>query len=185
MENGKKYPKDFKEEYQTTFFSSLGIDVYLRHQQLNQRKENLLWIPVRRCIWSAKRIWFRWIGNRDDVEKSYDSHNSQWWSADAWRGYSLRQRVVYILDDEPPRGYASSFIARKALRWTWILMSGWTVKNHIIKNGIRIQCNTENFVPIVVLGLSTSSSSSLLSSTSMTPSKEIDHSDHHPAIVSS
>ena len=30
-----------------------------------------------------------------------------------------------------------------------------------IKNGIRIQCNTENFVPIVVLVLSTSSSSSL------------------------
>ena len=43
-------------------------------------------------------------------------------------------------------------------------------------NGIRIQCSTENFVPIVVLGLSTSSSSSLLSSTSMTPSRqEIDH----------
>ena len=47
---------------------------------------------------------------------------------------------------------------------------------HLIKNGIRIQCNTENFVPIVVPGLSTSSSSSLLSSTSMTPSRqEIDH----------
>ena len=29
-----------------------------------------------------------------------------------------------------------------------------------IRNGIRIQCNTENFVPIVVLGLSTCSSSS-------------------------
>ena len=49
-------------------------------------------------------------------------------------------------------------------------------KPHLIKNGIRIQCNTENFVPIVVPGLSTSSSSSLPSSTSMTPSKqEIDH----------
>ena len=37
-------------------------------------------------------------------------------------------------------------------------------------NGIRIQCNTENFVPIVVPGLSASSSSSFPSSTSMTPS---------------
>ena len=36
-------------------------------------------------------------------------------------------------------------------------------KAHLIKNGIRMQCNTENFVPIVVLGLSTSSSSSFLS----------------------
>ena len=49
-------------------------------------------------------------------------------------------------------------------------------KQHLIKNGIRIQCNTENFVPIVVPGLSTSSSSSLPSSTFMTPSRqEIDH----------
>ena len=49
-------------------------------------------------------------------------------------------------------------------------------KPHLIKNVIRIQCNTENFVPIVVLGLSTSSSSSFPSSTSMTPSRqEIDH----------
>ena len=49
-------------------------------------------------------------------------------------------------------------------------------KPHLILNGIRIQCNTENFVPIVVPGLSASSSSSFPSSTSMTPSKqEIDH----------
>ena len=50
-------------------------------------------------------------------------------------------------------------------------------KNHIsFLNGIRIPCNTENFVPIVVLGFSTSSSSSFLSSTSMTPSRqETDH----------
>ena len=49
-------------------------------------------------------------------------------------------------------------------------------KPHLIKNRIRIQSNTENFVPIMVLGLSTSSSSSSHPSTSMTPSKqEIDH----------
>ena len=80
-------------------------------------------------------------------------------------------------------------------------------KPHLIKNGIRMQCNTENFVPIVVPGLSASSSASLPTSTPMTPlrqeidhsksssssststpmtsSKEIDHSDHAPAIVSS
>ena len=43
-------------------------------------------------------------------------------------------------------------------------------KPHIIKNGIRMQCNPENFVPIVVPSLSASSSSCLPSSTSMTPS---------------
>ena len=42
-------------------------------------------------------------------------------------------------------------------------------KPHFIKNGIRIQCNTENFVPIVAPGLSTSSSSGSHPSTSRTP----------------
>ena len=42
---------------------------------------------------------------------------------------------------------------------------------HVINNGTRIQCNTENFVPIVVPGLSTSSSSSSHPSTLMTPSQ--------------
>ena len=45
---------------------------------------------------------------------------------------------------------------------------------HLIKDGIRIICNTENFVPIVVPGLSSSSSGS--SSTSRTPMKQESHS---------
>ena len=60
---------------------------------------------------------------------------------------------------------------------TIIPTNGPMVKNHIsLKNKIRIPCNTKNFIPIVVPGLSTSSSSSSPSSTSMTPSRqEIDH----------
>ena len=46
-------------------------------------------------------------------------------------------------------------------------------KPHLIKDGIRIPCNTENFVPIVVPGLSSSSSGS--SSTSRTPSRQENH----------
>ena len=52
------------------------------------------------------------------------------------------------------------------------LMNGSMVKNHIsLENGIRTQCNTENFVPIVVPGLSNSSSGSD-SSTSRTLSRQ-------------
>ena len=47
-------------------------------------------------------------------------------------------------------------------------------KPHLIKDGIRITCNTENFVPIVVPGLSSSSSGS--SSTSRTPLRQESHS---------
>ena len=56
-------------------------------------------------------------------------------------------------------------------------------KPHLIKNGIRIPCNTENFVPIVVPGLSSSSSGS--SSTSKTPSRLESHSSSSSSTSSS
>ena len=56
-------------------------------------------------------------------------------------------------------------------------------KPHLIKNGIRILCNTENFVPIVVPGLSSSSSGSL--STSKTPSRQESYSSSSSSASSS
>ena len=56
-------------------------------------------------------------------------------------------------------------------------------KPHLIKNGIRIPCNTENFVPIVVPGLSSSSSGS--SSTLKTPSRQESHSSSSSSTSSS
>ena len=56
-------------------------------------------------------------------------------------------------------------------------------KPHLIKDGIRIICNTENFVPIVVPGLSSSSSGS--SSTSKTPSRQESHSSSFSSASSS
>ena len=56
-------------------------------------------------------------------------------------------------------------------------------KTHLIKDGIRTICNTENFVPIVVPGLSSSSSGS--SSTSKTPSKQESHSSSFSSSASS
>ena len=59
---------------------------------------------------------------------------------------------------------------------TGIPTNGSMVKNHIsFKNRIRIQCNTENFVPIVVPGLSASSSSGSYQLTSRTPSRQESH----------
>ena len=86
-----------------------------------------------------------------------------------------------VLEDTPAVLSPEKLCDEHGYSYEWITGQ----KPHLITNEIRIQCNTENFVPIVVLVLSTSSSSSLLSSTSMTPSKEIDHSEHPPAIVSS
>ena len=76
-----------------------------------------------------------------------------------WKSSRIRQQF-----------YRSESFAMK----TDTLTSGSTVKNHISFNkGVRIQCNTENFVPIVVPGLSTSSSSSFPSSTSITPDRRL------------
>ena len=58
-------------------------------------------------------------------------------------------------------------------------------KPHLIKNGIRIPCNTENFVPIVVPGLSASSSPGSDSSTSKTPSRHESHSSSSSSTSSS
>ena len=86
-----------------------------------------------------------------------------------------------VLEDTPAALSLGKLCDEHGYSYEWI--NGQ--KPHLMKNGIRIQCNTENFVPIVVPGLSTSSSSSSSTSIPMTSSTEIDHSDLPPAIVSS
>ena len=80
--------------------------------------------------------------------------------------------TLKVLENPPAVLSLGKLCDENGYSYEWI----YGQKPHFIENGIRIQCNTENFVPIVVLGLSTSYSSSLPSSTSMTPSRqEIDH----------
>ena len=86
--------------------------------------------------------------------------------------------TMKVLEDTPAVLSLGKLCDEHGYSYEWIIGQ----KPHLIKNGIRIQCNTETFVPIVVPGLSTTPSSSS-TSTSTTPSgQEIDHSDHHPAI---
>ena len=80
--------------------------------------------------------------------------------------------TMKVLEDTPAVSSLGKLCDEHGYSYEWI--NGQ--RPHLNKNGIPIQCNTENFVPIVFPGLSTSSSSSLPSSTSMTPSRqEIDH----------
>ena len=81
--------------------------------------------------------------------------------------------TMKVLEDTPAVLSLGKLCDENGYSYEWITGQ----KPHLIKDGTRIPCNTENFVPIVVPGLSTSSSSSLPSTTSMTPSRqEIDHS---------
>ena len=74
--------------------------------------------------------------------------------------------AMKVLDNTPAVFSFGKFCDENGYSYEWI--NGQ--KPHLIKNGIRIICNTENFVPIVVPGLSSSSSGS--SSTLRTPMKQ-------------
>ena len=78
--------------------------------------------------------------------------------------------TLKVLDNTPAVLSLGKFCDENGYSYEWI--NGH--KPHLIKDGIRIICNTENFVPIVVPGLSSSSSAS--SSTSKTPSRQESHS---------
>ena len=71
-----------------------------------------------------------------------------------------------VLDNTPAVLSLGKFCDENGFSYEWI--NGQ--KPHLIKDGIRIICNTENFVPIEVPGLSSSSSAS--SSTSRTSMKQ-------------
>ena len=72
--------------------------------------------------------------------------------------------TVQILEDTPAVLSLGKLFDEHGYSYEWI--NGQ--KTRVIKDGVRIQCNTENFVPIVVPGLSTGpSSSTSTSSTSV------------------
>ena len=127
--------------------------------------------------------------------QSYDSHNRQWRSANARRGNCVCQRVGYIFDNEilentPAVLPLGKLFDENGYSYEWI--NGQ--KPHLIKDGIRIICNTENFVPIVVPGMSSSSSGSSstlgtfvrqeIQSSSSSSSSDGDNSDISPVPVS-
>ena len=74
--------------------------------------------------------------------------------------------IIKILENTPAVLSLGKLCDENGYSYEWI--NGQ--KPHLTKDGIRIICNTENFVPIVVPGLSSSSSAS--SSTSRTPMKQ-------------
>ena len=78
--------------------------------------------------------------------------------------------TMKVLEDTPAVLSRGKLCDEHGYSYEWI--NGQ--KPHHIKDGIRIICNTENFVPIVVPGLSSSSSAS--SSTLRTSMKQESHS---------
>ena len=102
------------------------------HQLLNQRKENLLWTPARRCTWSAKRIWIplNW--------KPWRHQEVRW---RLWQPMVKCRRMKRLQFVSESWIYSwrwnSSRIRQQFYRWESFAMnmdthmSGSTVKNHI------------------------------------------------------
>ena len=87
--------------------------------------------------------------------------------------------TMKVLDNTPAVLLLGKLCNENGYSYEWI--SGQ--KPNLIKDGIRIICNTENFVPIVVPGLSSSSSGS--SSTLRTLSRNENHSSSYSSTTSS
>ena len=83
--------------------------------------------------------------------------------------------TMKVLDNTPAVLSVGKLCDENGYSYEWI--NGQ--KPHLIKNGIRKPCNTESFVPIVVPGLSSSSS------TSKTPSRQESHSSSPSSTSSS
>ena len=86
--------------------------------------------------------------------------------------------TMKVLENAPAVLSLGKFCDENGYSYEWINCQ----KPHLIKDGIRIICNTENFVPIVVPGLSSSSSGS--PSTSRTPMKQESHSSSSSSTLS-
>ena len=99
---------------------------------------------------------------------------------------SVCQRIGLLRDHKASRRYTGSSFTRKTMRrsrekyhWT----SGQ--KPQLIKNGRKIECNTANYAPFVVSGLSTSSSSSCSLTFPASSSQEAVTPTQHPASIRS
>ena len=79
--------------------------------------------------------------------------------------------TMKVLDNTPAVLSLGKLCDENGYSYEWI--NGQ--KQHLIKDGIWTQCNTENFVPIVVPGLSANSFSGSHPSISMTPSRQERH----------
>ena len=102
---------------------------------------------------------FSRIGNRKSLSYSDDVCYSQRRSANKRRSDSVCQRIVFIRDSnflEDTPAVLSLGKLCKYHRYSFEWTSGR--KPQLIKNGRRTKCNTANYVPIIVLGLSTGSS---------------------------
>ena len=124
-----------------------------------QRKENSWWTPERQC-WT-KRLELRWNGCFTEIQNPHNCGNGQWEvqtreEAQAYVHDLDLFVTVQILDDTPAVLSLGKLCDEHGYTYEWA--SGQ--RPRLTKHGKNKSCKTENFVPMVVPGLSSSSSTS-------------------------
>ena len=102
------------------------------------------------------------IGDHEDIEESDDGDDGQRRGANKRRGNSVCQRFGFIRDSNASRRNTGSSLSRKTLRRSrvYLPLDQWSKTTTHKQWKTHGKCNTANYVPFVVLGLTTSSSSS-------------------------
>ena len=169
-----------KEQDMTRGWRKLLSDACPRDEWMCMRasctdEPHVLNMVCERCLSAQERSEFSWTGDCSSIQKPYNGFNNQWRSADKWRSSSVCLWFRWVLDTTDRRGQVNSSIAPKTLRRPRILLwVGPVVKNHSSsKTAKKIQCNTENYVPGVVPGLSTEPSGSSTSTSSTSVSQSV------------
>ena len=105
-------------------------------------------------------------GNPSKIQEPHNGGDSQWESANEWGNTSICSRS-WSLQDSYSRTSLQFYRLESSAKSTVKPTSGPAVKKpHLTKNVGNIQCNTEDFAPIVFLGLPTGSASSSASTSS-------------------
>ena len=114
------------------------------HQVLNLRNENLLSTPVRQCTWSARRTWMmlKRIPSRKRSPMNVITANGE---VQTQEEATIHVKELDIILTMKVRKNTPKLCDENGYSYEWI--NGQT--KHLIQNGSRIPCNTENFVPIV------------------------------------
>ena len=131
------------------------------HQLLNLRNENLLSTPASMHMISTKDLS---DAELDTLTKSCSptiviTANGEVQTHEEATVYVKELDIfltMKVLENTPAVLSLGKLCDENGYSYEWINSQ----KPHLIKNGIRIQCTTENFVTIVVPGLSNSSSGS-------------------------
>ena len=132
-----------------TFFLTFGKIGACLHQLLNLRNEKFVCRlrSVNTHGQQKRDLSNAEMENFDEIVQSYGSHNRQWRSAKRMkRQLCMSKNWIYSWTMKSHRKTRQQYYRSEKLcdeKRVFLRMDQWSKKPHLIKDGIRIICNTE------------------------------------------